>query len=77
MANSDPMVRLIRQYQSGVPGTEGTVTSSELATLMDCGAEKARKVLHELIEVGKLEPCHIQRRNRWGEIQRIKGYRVV
>jgi CRP-like cAMP-binding protein len=75
-AGHGDILRLIRQ-QRAEPGTEGTVTTTELAKIAGISYEHALRMAHRLVESGHLRPEKCPRRNIHGEIQRVRAFRVV
>lgn len=75
VTKSDAVLDLVRKAQDA-PDAAGTVTVPELARLMECGEPKARRIMKELLIEGKVEPCRVKRRDPWGILRPVPGYRV-
>jgi len=69
------LLAIIREAQHG--GTEGTVTPTEIMKLLECGRPKALRIVHELVEAGRLEPTKVKRANIQGHVQPVGGYKIV
>ncbi|MFA6044173.1 MAG: hypothetical protein WC718_04255 [Phycisphaerales bacterium] len=71
------LLRLIRSARGKDPATRGTITTTELAKIAGVRYEPALAMVHDLLDAGKLVPEKCPRRNVHGELQRVKGFRVV
>ena len=70
------LLKIIRDAQASI-GEDGTITTKELAGLMDCGIDKARGVIHALVEAGKMEPIKSPRKQVTGVISPTWAFRLV
>jgi len=70
------LLDLIRKAQVGV-ADDGSITTNELAKLMGCGHDKARELVRDLVEAGKMEPCRSPRTQLTGVISPTWAYRMV
>lgn len=80
MAKNDPnakILALVREGKKGSPGTEGTITSTELAKVIGRNPSRARAILGELVEVGKMRRALVPRMDGWGATIRVKGFEIV
>ena len=77
--NMDAMLETIQQLiDAQQPGMEpGTITLGEFVKSSGFGPAKARKVLHQLRDEGKVEPAWVTRLDAWGSRGRVKGWRVT
>lgn len=76
MAKNDTLMDLIREAQPTL-SDDGTITSKELADLIGCNRDKARQMLGDLIEAGKMRPVRSPRKQITGIICTAWAYEMV
>ena len=70
------LLKMIREAQS-TTAEDGTITTKELAKLMGCGLDKARGVISDLLDAGKMEPCRSVRKQITGSSSPTWAYRMT
>ena len=75
----DPQAALLKLIRDAGSNTaeDGTITIRELSKLLECGSDKARGVIGDLIEAGKMEPCRSIRKQITGVSSPTWAYRMV
>lgn len=64
----DPQASIMKLIDDGRKlSDDGSITVRELADLMGCGPEKARKTMTGLVEAGKMKACRSPR------VQKLTG----
>jgi len=61
----------------GDPGPDDAYTANEIAELMGCSVELARKRIKLLIGQGKMKPTRAARPRMDGQVQKISAYQFV
>lgn len=73
----DELMTAILEAQRRPNETPNSLTTSELAELMDCGYDRARRVLREAEKVGVVRVGWVRRVSKLGVARQYEGYVLV
>lgn len=76
MTENQILEELLRPLNENIQA-DGGFTSSEVASMMNCSDDKARRYIRQLLVDGKAEPDRVLRQNMAGVWQKVSGYRIV
>lgn len=73
--NEAEILELIRATAS--PRDGDGFTRQELQDLIECGKDKALRIIKQLVKSGKAKPVVVDRVNLHGYQNKVKGYRLT
>ena len=53
---------------------ENGFTSTDIMKQLKCGIKTANRIIDAGINANKISPAYVSKRNRHGEMQRVRGY---
>lgn len=78
MTEDELLQALLEEYENREQEEAGGFTTSELAARLNCGEEKARRVIRSLVESGRVVPTRVRRVSiLTGMASKRFGYQVV
>ncbi len=72
------LAELLKTISNEVNGRKpGQFTTADVAGVMDCGGDRARKTCKQMLAEGKIRPTYVVTKSIWGNAQRVQGWELV